>query len=107
MTLLELAKTCPDINVTVRLGDLLDANERLARKVREEVEAEAAARREEFGDHLVPEREAIKALGGPDPSTLWRWEKKGYLQKVKIGNRSYYKEGDLKRIINNNTVINS
>lgn len=104
MNLLELAKTCPDIYVSVRLGDLLDANERLARKVRDEVEAEERERREQYGDYLIPKKEAGKMLGGPDPTTLWRWEKCGYLQPVKIGSRVYYRESAITALIDNKTV---
>lgn len=106
MNLFELAKTCPDVFVSVRLGDLLDANEKLARKVRAEVEAEQQRRREEYGDYLIPKEEARRMLGGPDPSTMWRWEKKGYLSPVKIGDRVYYRESAVDAIIEKNTVRN-
>lgn len=106
MNLIELAKTCPDVFVSVRLGDLLDANEKLARKVRAEVEAEQQRRREEYGDYLIPKEEARRMLGGPDPSTMWRWEKKGYLSPVKIGDRVYYRESAVDAIIEKNTVKN-
>lgn len=104
MNLIELAKTCPDVFVSVRLGDLLDANERLARKVRAEVEAEQQRRREEFGDYLIPKEEARRMLGSPDPSTLWRWEKKNYLTPVKIGDRVYYRESAIDALIEQKTV---
>ncbi|MDY6443780.1 MAG: helix-turn-helix domain-containing protein [Bacteroidales bacterium] len=106
MNLIELAKTCPDVFVSVRLGDLLDANEKLARKVRAEVEAEQQRRREEYGDYLIPKEEARRMLGKPDPSTMWRWEKKGYLSPVKIGDRVYYRESAVDAIIEKNTVRN-
>lgn len=38
-------------------------------------------------------------LGGPDPSTLWRWEQRGYLTPVKIGVKVFYRQGDLDRLI--------
>lgn len=107
MNIMELAKTCPDIFVSVRLGDLLDANERLARKVREEVEAEQQERRERYGDYLIPKKEARRMLGSPDPSTLWRWEKCGYLAPVKIGDRVYYRESAINALIDNKTIKNS
>lgn len=106
MNLMELAKTCPGVFVSVRLGDLLDANERLARKVRAEIEEETDRRRRQYGDYLIPKKEAARMLGGPDPSTLWRWEKQDYLRPVKIGVRVYYRESDICRIIEQNTVKN-
>lgn len=104
--LLELAKSCPDVSVSVRLGDLLDAGERLARRVREDAEREQERRREEFGDYLIPAKDARRMLGGPDPSTLWRWEQKDYLHKVKIGASVYYRESEIRKIIDNNTIKN-
>lgn len=104
MTLLEMAEQCPDVSVTIKVGDLVAANEALAARVREDVEAEVAARAEEIGDSLIPEREAIRALGNPDPSTLYRWRKRNYLTAVKIGVRNYYTASSIRRIINNHTV---
>ena len=38
-------------------------------------------------------------LGGPDPSTLWRWEQRGYLTPVKIGVKVFYRRSDLDQLI--------
>ena len=103
MNLIELAKTVPDLSVSVRLGDLLDANERLVRKVRDEVEEELDRQREEYGDALIARKDARRMLGSPDPSTLWRWEKRGYLRVVKIGDRVFYRASDLDRLIKQHT----
>ena len=107
MDLLELAKTCPQMSVTVRLADLLEAGEELARRIAEEVEAGVAARAAEVGDRLVPAREAVVMLGNPDRSTLWRWSQKyGYLTPVKIGARNYYKASDIEKIIRKHEIHN-
>lgn len=100
MDLLSLAKSCPGMSITIRLEDLLKANADLARSVREEVEAEAARRTAEFGDALVAKEEArVQLLGGVDPSTLWRWEKRGYLRPVRIGVKVFYRKGEIARLI--------
>lgn len=31
-------------------------------------------------------------------TTLWKWQKSGYLTPVKIGKRVYYKRGDIERL---------
>ncbi len=31
-------------------------------------------------------------------STLWRWDKDGYLKKIKVGNRVCYRHSDVERI---------
>lgn len=94
-----MARDYPDITVTIRLRDLLEANEALVRQVRTEAEREQARRDRQAGDHLIPKDEARRRLGSPDPSTLWRWEKAGYLTPVRIGARVFYRQGDLAGII--------
>ena len=108
MDLLSLAKSCPDMSITIRLGDLLKANADLARTVREEAEAEAARRIEQYGDALVQKEEArVQLLGGVDPSTLWRWEKRGYLTPVRIGVKVFYRKGELARLIGMKEISNT
>lgn len=103
MDLVSLAKQFPEMSVTVRLGDLLEANEALVRKVRREVEKEQEQRRAEWGDTLVPKAEVQKMLG-VDASTLWRWEKAGYLAPVRIGVKVMYRKGELDRLIGSRTA---
>lgn len=92
-----MAREFPEMSVTIRLSDLLKANEALAMRVREEARREARA---VYEDELVPKEEARKRLlGGVDPSTLWRWEKAGYLAPVRIGTKVYYKRGDIARLV--------
>ena len=94
MDLLSLAKSCPDMSITIRLEDLLKANADLVRTVREETERDMARRRLDYGDTLIQKEEArVQLLGGVDPSTLWRWEKRGYLRPVRIGVKVFYRKG--------------
>lgn len=104
MDLMEMAKAYPDLTVNIRLRDLLEANEALVRKVRSETEKEQARRDRQAGDHLVQKEEARRLLGGPDPSTLWRWEKAGYLTPVKIGVKVFYRQSDIDAIIKSKTI---
>ena len=94
-----MAKAFPELTVSIRLRDLLEANEALVRKVRSEAEREQSRRDRQAGDHLIPKEEARAVLGGPDPSTLWRWEKAGYLTPVRIGGKVFYRRSDIDAII--------
>ena len=40
--------------------------------------------------------EATAKMLGVDKSTLWRWEKQGYLVPVRVGRKPRYKESDIK-----------
>ena len=44
-------------------------------------------------------RETADKLG-VDVSTLWRWDKSGYLKKIKLGNTIRYRESDVNRLMN-------
>lgn len=100
MDLMSMAKAFPDMCVTIRLGDLLEANAGLARQVREEAAADMARQRLEYRDVLVQKEEArVQLLGGVDPTTLWRWEKRGYLHPVRIGVKVFYRKGELDRLV--------
>ena len=104
MSLLEMARQFPEMSVTIRLGDLLEANKRLVEQVREETEAEVAEREKLFGCRLVPKEDIVRMLG-VDPSTLWRWAKAGYLKPVKFGVRVYYLEREIEAIIEKHAVV--
>lgn len=98
-----MAERFPEMSVTVRLGDLLEANERLARRVREEAEAEMASRERRFGCGLIPRDEVVRMLR-VDPSTLWRWENEyGCLRAVRFGRKVYYREDDIESVIRSHT----
>lgn len=92
--LIELARECPDINVTVRLGDLVDAFRTMVSEVREEMEMKTA---EDLTDRLV-RREDTASILGVNLSTLWRWEKEGYLHPVRVGRSVRYRYSDIARM---------
>lgn len=93
-TLIELARTCPDICLTVRAGDLLEAMEYLL--------GEAMNRPED--SELVTRGQAAE-ICHVDLSTLNRWEKSGYLTPVRIGRRVMYRTGDIREAINRGKKI--
>ena len=101
MDLFELARQCPQMSVTVKLEDLLTAGEQIARRVKDDAEHAVSQRAAEVGDRLIPGREARIMLGSPDPATMYRWSRRGYLTPVKIGTRNYYKAVEIEAIIRN------
>lgn len=93
-----MARQFPEMSITIRLGDLLEANRALAKQVKEETEAELLRREHLYGCRLIPKEEFRKAIG-VDASTLYRWAKAGYLRPVKFGTRVFYLERDIEAII--------
>ena len=61
---------------------------------------EPVTKEDEIGHHLISAKEAAEKLGVV-PSTLWRWNKTGYLKKVKVGNSVRYRLQDVINLINN------
>ena len=61
------------------------------RTILSEVLAEKAV---ESRERKIPRREAAKRLG-VDPSTLWRWEKAGYLKPIRQGSKVFFRESDV------------
>lgn len=102
MDLQSLAQAFPDMTVNITLADLLRSQEILIQKVRAE---ERKAIEAEIGeiDDLVPRGIVLKKLG-VDPSTLWRWEKAGYLGAVRIGTKVFYRASSVNRVIEGKTV---
>lgn len=61
--------------------------------------AEALANRSEEKEetYLSPDEAAEKV--GVTPITLWRWEKKGVLPRIKIGNKVRYRLSDVQKMM--------
>ncbi len=47
---------------------------------------------------LLTVKEVCKKLE-VDVSTLWRWDKTGYLKKIKVGNKVRYRESDINKLM--------
>lgn len=61
------------------------------RTILSELLAEKAAGSRE---RKIPRLEVARRLG-VDPSTLWRWDKAGYLKPVRQGSKVFYRESDV------------
>ena len=93
--LLKLAKEAPGTIIAVPVGDLVEANHRLVERTIADLERAIAERRETV--YLT--RDQVLAKLNVDPSTLWRWSKRGYLVPVKVGGENRYKSTDIDRIL--------
>ena len=59
--------------------------------MQESYEAEKVARNE----NTLLSRRKVSELLGVDASTLWRWDKMGYLKAVRQGRRTNYRKSDI------------
>lgn len=95
MDLLELARQYPDISVTIRLGDLIDANTILIQDAKRELEQLITDQNTE----TYPTREKVMEILGVSSVTLWRWAKIGYLKPLNCGGKRRYRMSDVRRIL--------
>jgi len=84
-----------DISITIKLDDLLQFANHLIRSVKDEFERNSIEE-----DKLLNATEVSRKLR-INISTLWRWNKSGYLVPIEIGGKRLYKKSDIDKILNN------
>ncbi len=95
--LIALAKACPDVTISIKIGDLIEANEALVAQTKEQLE-------QIINDQSVetyPSREKVAELLDVDKSTLWRWAKRGLFVPIEVGGKRRYRMSDVRRMLNN------
>lgn len=87
MSINEILKTGANVQLVVSSLDLKEAFLQWS----EEQKQQAQVTQEE---NYLTAQEAADKLGVND-STLWRWNKSGYLKRIKVGNAVRYRESDV------------
>lgn len=98
MTISEIIKENPGINLTVNANDLLEFGQNIANQTAQLVLSNSE-------DKLFTRNEVIQKFKVCS-ATLWRWDKIGLIQGKKIGNRRYYSESEIKELIKTKEVNN-
>jgi len=93
--LLEVAKQFPDMSITIKLEDLMEANRSL---ITEFLQQEAEEREKYAKEENYITREKVMEILGVSPTTLWRWEKTGYLVPFSIGTKRRYRKSEVDKI---------
>ena len=91
MSINEILQTGANVQLVINALDLKEAflqwNEEM-RQPDTEVKSESYLSAQETADKL-----------GVDVSTLWRWDKSGYLKKIKVGSKIRYRESDVVKLM--------
>lgn len=95
MSIIELAKACPDAIISVRVADLLEANEELIRKTKCELEEQVTDQHAE----TYPSRQKVAEILDVDLTTLHRWAQRGILVPLSIGGKRRYKMSEVRRLL--------
>ena len=95
--LIELAKACPEAIISVKVGDLIEANEALIAQTKEQLEQLIT----DSATETYPSRQKVAEILDVDLSTLHRWAKRGLLVPIEIGGKRRYRMSDVRRMLNN------
>ena len=90
-----LAQKFPTMSVTIGLAELTEFGRFMINETKRQIEqslTDASAEK-----YLSPQKTA--ELLDCDISTLWRWNKRNYLNHVELGGKRRYRYSDIKRIL--------
>ena len=94
-TLIEAAKQCPDLVVSIKVGDLIEANSLLIEQARAQLEQKIA---DASGETYLSKDKVCQMLD-VSVTTLWRWAKQNYLVPISYGGQKRYRKSDVERIV--------
>ena len=94
-SLLQVAKECPEVTISIKLGDLVEANSILIQNVKSELEQTIAEQKAE----TYPSRDKVMEILGVSSATLWRWQKTGYLVPLNVGGKRRYRMSDVRKLL--------
>lgn len=95
--LIELAKECPNVIISISAKDLVTANEMLVAECAREMEQTIADNKNVT--YLTSDK--VMKMLSITSSTLWRWKKTGYLVPIVVGGQQRYKSTDIQSILEN------
>ena len=96
MDLLNLLESVNNITVSVSLADLKEFATVLIDNTKKELELVVISDKAE----TYPSPKQVCEILNVDLSTLWRWNKRGYLCPSEVGGKRRYKMSDVKSILN-------
>ena len=89
MNINEILKMDSNVQLVISAFDLKEAFLQWSEETKKEEPKE---------ENYLTARETANKLG-VDVSTLWRWDKSGYLKKIKVGNAIRYRESDVTKLM--------
>jgi hypothetical protein len=93
-----LAKQCPDVTLSIKMGDLVEFGEYLVEKSKQSLEQLVT----DANTETYPSPDQVAKILDVDKSTLWRWNKNGYLCPIEVGGKRRYRMSEIKKILEGN-----
>ena len=92
MNITNLIKEGANVQLVINALDLREAFMQWNEELKQSKPAEAKE------ESYLSARETADKLG-VDISTLWRWDRSGYLKKIKVGNKTRYRYSDIIKLM--------
>lgn len=96
MSINEILKTGVNLTVSIGINDLREWHNEVIDSTRRELEKVVLDDKAE----TYPTIKQVSAILNVDTVTLWRWNKKGYLNTIEFGGGRRYLMSDVKAILN-------
>ena len=93
--IIELAKNCPNLNITLKVGEVVEAINYCVLTTRKELEQQIT----DANAETYPSVAKVAEILDVNKSSLWRWAKNGYLVPIEVGGKRRYRMSDIKRIL--------
>lgn len=91
----ELVDQYPELNITIKAKELREMAEYLIKRTRQELEQHIA----NANNETYLSRDEVAKMLGVDKSTLWRWNRDGYLHHIEVGGKRRYRISDIQRVL--------
>ena len=95
MNIYELLNENPVINITINAGQLIECIDYCVQKTRKELEQQIT----DANTETYPSPKKVCEILDINPSTLWRYNKKGYLCHIEIGGKRRFRMSDVNAIL--------
>lgn len=100
-SLIELAKQCPELTVSIKVHDLVEGLNILIGNVKSELEQTISDQQAE----TYPSRDKVMEILGVSSATLWRWHKSGYLVPLNVGGKRRYRMSDIQKLLKGGNTV--
>ena len=98
VNIIELARQCPDVTISVKASDLVEMGRALRDELFQQIREAQPDVPVREDDSFISREETMEKLD-VSSATLWRWKKSGYLVPVQLGCMDRYRLSDVNAII--------
>lgn len=95
MQIANIIEQYPELNITMKAGELKEWAEYIVRLTQQELEQRATNVKNE----TYLNRDEVAEMLRVDKSTLWRWNRDNYLVHIEVGGKRRYRMSDVKQIL--------